>query len=399
MTSNNNYLKDVIYLTLLRQKLDGSVFDADFCQQPASQRQAHHRPSAEPLDSTGSPREEQVSLHSTGSLCEEGPHSCADPSSAPLQMQDPNRATKLTYQVQAPTLFDRLESRPAQQQQQHGRLSLALEPTGQSASSKLKLLSARHQNPAQLKRKRAKLVDHLLNTNWAKKSAQSSNLIKLHKIVLLCQSDLNFLDEKTGLSPISLAISSQQINQYASKSCADLNASDHLHEPAASDSSNQSILRGSLTKSRNSFNLFSGSGGNSSSSANNNNGSCPQSASLFNLQAASILSASQLNPQANSLSVTDLSLSKAPLIERVLLLLIKSGAGHLDFRNSDGKTPLHLAAIKSNIWALKTLLELGEYKLKTRFAGGRGAVPAGGNNCRRRRRRSCHCPVSDSFPF
>ena len=57
-------------------------------------------------------------------------------------------------------------------------------------------------------------------------------------------------------------------------------------------------------------------------------------------------------------SAADISQSKAPLVEKILLLLVKSGA-LIDFRNSDGRTPLHIAAMKSNFWAAKTLLNLG----------------------------------------
>ena len=175
-------------------------------------------------------------------------------------------------------------------------------PLGQSNSS------------SQSKRKRLKLLDLLLNTNWSKQSQQSANLMKLNKILLVC--DANFLDEKSGESPLSLAISSPQINSKT------------------------------------------GSGQNASANCQTNTiPSCPQSASLFNLQYHSMASHNQLTLQQTSAS--DLSQSKAPLVERILLLLVKSGA-LIDFRNSDGQTPLHVAAMKSNFWALKTLLDLGE---------------------------------------
>lgn len=175
---------------------------------------------------------------------------------------------------------------------------------------------------SQCKRKRSKLLDLLLNTNWSKQSQQASNLMKLNKVLLVC--DANFLDEKSGESPLSLAISSSQINATPTAAGA-----------APATSVNRLHLEGAKT-----------------------NG-CPLSASLFNLQFQHpSTSHNQLSLQQTS--AADISQSKAPLVERILLLLIKSGA-LIDFRNSDGRTPLHVAAMKSNFWALKTLLDLGEY--------------------------------------
>lgn len=175
------------------------------------------------------------------------------------------------------------------------------------------------QSAAQSKRKRAKLVDILLATNWSKQSQQVANLMKLNKTLLAC--DANFLDEKSGESPLSLAISSPQIHQ----------ATISVHNQQ------QPLLAAS----------------------------CAQSASLFNLQCQSAsLSSSGLGGCMSQLmlqqtSKSEIIQSKASLIERILLLLVKSGA-QIDFRNSDGRTPLHVAAIKSNFWALKTLLDLGK---------------------------------------
>lgn len=170
---------------------------------------------------------------------------------------------------------------------------------------------------SQSKRKRSKLLDMLLNTNWSKHSQQANNLIKFNKILLVC--DVNFLDEKTGESPLSLAISSPQINATTS---------------------------GSLSN-----------GGNGQALSIPTTIGCPQSASLFNLQCHSTASHNQLTLQQTS--AADICQSKTPLVERILLLLIKSGA-LIDFRNKDGRTPLHVAAMKSNFWALKTLLDLGK---------------------------------------
>lgn len=179
------------------------------------------------------------------------------------------------------------------------------------------------QNSAQSKRKRSKLLDILLNSNWSKQSQQSSNLMKLNKILLVC--DANFLDEKTGESPISLAIGSSQINSNANNN----------------GSTNQTSHFGSLSNHHPII-------------------SCPpQSASLFNLTAQSTGKAPITRHALQQTNISDLSQSKAPLIERILLLLVKSGA-LIDFKNSDGRTPLHAAAMKSNFWALKTLLELGK---------------------------------------
>lgn len=179
-------------------------------------------------------------------------------------------------------------------------------------------------NSAQSKKKRSKLIDILLNSNWSKQSQRSSLLIKLHKILLSC--DANFLEEKTGQSPVSLAISSSQINATGQSTLA------------AGVGTNQALSLGlSLTATTT---------------------SCPQSASLFDLQCQS--TASEYNQLAlQQTNIDELSHSKAPLIERILLLLVKSGA-LIDFRDADGKTPLHMAAMKSNFWALKTLLELGK---------------------------------------
>lgn len=170
---------------------------------------------------------------------------------------------------------------------------------------------------SQSKRKRSKLLDLLLNTNWSKQSQQASNLMKLNKVLLVC--DANFLDEKTGESPLSLVITSPQINETQ------------------------------VTTKTNRIRTTAG--------ATTTNG-CPQSTSLFDLQSQhSTTSHNMLSLQQTS--AVELSQSKAPLVEKVLLLLIKSGA-LIDFRNNDGRTPLHIAAMKSNFWALKTLLDLGK---------------------------------------
>lgn len=191
-----------------------------------------------------------------------------------------------------------------------------------STGSSLNAARQAPQSSAQSKRKRSKLLDILLNSNWSKHNQQASYLMKLNKILLVC--DANFLDERTGESPLSLAIDSSQINSA-------------LTANANSSSTNQTSHFGSLS--------------------NPMMMSCPQSASLFNLTAQSTEPITRHVLQQTSIS--DLSQSKAPLIERILLLLVKSGA-LIDFRNSDGRTPLHVAAMKSNFWALKTLLELGK---------------------------------------
>jgi len=173
---------------------------------------------------------------------------------------------------------------------------------------------------SQSKRKRSKLLDLLLKSNWSKQSQQVNHLVQLNKALLNC--DPNFLDDKTGESPISLAISSQQINSP-------------------------------LTSSHQSSGLTSSTLG------------CTQSASLFDIQSHHN-SSSHNQLTLKQTSSIDISQSKAPLVERILLLLIKNGA-RVDFRNGDSRTPLHIAAMKSNFWALRTLLDLGEYIFKTVF--------------------------------
>lgn len=170
---------------------------------------------------------------------------------------------------------------------------------------------------AQIKRKRSKLLDLLLNTNWSKQAQQATNLMKLNKILLAC--DANFIDEKSGESPITLVICSPQLNP--------------------TNQHNRSNGAASLAHS------------------GNNTIGCSQSASLFNLQCNSSASHNQLTLKQTS--AADICQSSAPLVERILLLLIKSGA-QVDFRNKDDQTPLHVAALKSNFWALKTLLDLGK---------------------------------------
>lgn len=183
---------------------------------------------------------------------------------------------------------------------------------------------------AQSKRKRAKLLDILLNSNWSKQSQQASYMTKLNKILLAC--DPNFLDEKSGESPLSLAISSAQINS-------------NFNNNGTHSLANQSIVGTSSSSS-----LLSGT-------------NSTQSNSLFSLQSAnySKMAPTTINGQLilQQTNISELSQSKAPLIERLIILLVKFSA-RIDFRNSDGKTPLHVAAMKSNFWALKTLLELGK---------------------------------------
>lgn len=185
----------------------------------------------------------------------------------------------------------------------------------QKSSTSSTAAGAASMSASQSKRKRSKLLDLLLNTNWSKQNQQATNLMKLNKILLCC--DPNFLDEKTGESPLSLTISSQQINSPLSAS------SNHLSSSLSSTA-------------------FGGT----------------QSASLFNLQSQhASTSYSQLTLRQTS--AADLSQSKAPLVEKISLLLIKNGA-KVDFRNNDSRTPLHVAAMRSNFWALKTLLDMGK---------------------------------------
>lgn len=155
---------------------------------------------------------------------------------------------------------------------------------------------------SQCKRKRAKLIEMLLGTNWSKQSQQAKNLMKLSKLLLACNP--NFNDEKSGQSPLGLAIVSSQIS-------------------LATDSA---------------LNI-------------------QNNASLFSLQCQTSNHLDQSSLQQTNIS--DLSHSTAPFVERIILLFVKSGA-QIDFRNPNGQTPLHLAAMKSNFWALKTLLHLGK---------------------------------------
>lgn len=193
--------------------------------------------------------------------------------------------------------------------------------TNSKATRILSTSAAASTSSSQCKRRRSKLLDLLLGTNWSKQSQQASGLNKLNKALLIC--DANFLDDKSGESPLSLVISSSQINSTP------ISASNN---------------RAQISGAGQSFN-FSTHG-------------CPQSTSLFNLQIQHpTTSYSQLTLQQTS--AADIIQSKAPLVEKILLLLIKSGA-LIDFRNNDGRTPLHVAAMKSNFWALKTLLDLGE---------------------------------------
>lgn len=199
-------------------------------------------------------------------------------------------------------------------------------------------------NSAPWKKKRAKLLDVLQNANWSKQSQQAANIIKLHKILLVC--DANFLDEKSGESPLTLAISSPSINP-------------HLSSGISQPSPTEPVVGGHGSS-------LSGAAQTSAPLLVAPAYCPPQSASLFDLQCQS----TGLNQHT---SISDLSHSQAPLIERLILLFYKCGA-QLDFRNKDGRTPLHLAAMKSNFWALNMLLELGKYPFSL-IAGHRQALP------------------------
>lgn len=196
------------------------------------------------------------------------------------------------------------------------------------------------QSSAPWRKKRAKLLDVILNANWSKQGQQAANIIKLHKILLVC--DANFLDEKTGESPLALAICSHQINPTISQ-----------HNVTAHDSSSCPSSAGAVAANVTLQSDFSHSLATGSGSVQAPAYCPPQSASLFDLQCQS----TGLNQHTN---ISDLSHSQAPLIERLILLFYKCGA-QLDFRSKDGRTPLHVAAMKSNFWALNMLLELGKY--------------------------------------
>lgn len=191
------------------------------------------------------------------------------------------------------------------------------------------------------KKKRAKLLDVLQNANWSKQSQQAANIIKLHKILLVC--DANFLDEKSGESPLTQTIGSLAINPHLSNSLGLADSPANLQPTCANPGSagQTALLNGGPSAS-----LLAP-------------GFPPQSASLFDLQCQS----TGLNQHT---SISDLSHSQAPLIERLILLFYKCGA-QLDFRNKDGRTPLHVAAMKSNFWAINMLLELGEYPFTPPF--------------------------------
>lgn len=139
------------------------------------------------------------------------------------------------------------------------------------------------------KRKRAKLVELLVNTSWQKASQVEKNLSKLRKLLASC--DANFIDEQTGESLLSLAVSSSQ-----------------LQPPE-----NSLTLSGALLQPK--------------------------------------LTPNQLSDSSNYDQNTT-------AVERVLIILFRFGA-KLDSKNKDSRTALHMAAIRSNFWALKTLLELG----------------------------------------
>lgn len=185
------------------------------------------------------------------------------------------------------------------------------------------------------KRKRTKLLDQLLQTNWSKQSQQANNLMKLNKMLLVC--DANFLDEKSGESPLSLAISSAQINN-ASHQMLFTSISAHSQSSTSSSSSLSSSIATATTTTAN------------TTSAGFANLQCQ--IPVHGLGRLELISLQQA-------SITELIQSKALLIQRILVLLIKTGA-LIDFRNADGRTPLHMAAMKSNYWALKTLLDLGK---------------------------------------
>lgn len=235
-----------------------------------------------------------------------------------------------------------------------------------------------------LMRKRPKLLDQLLNTNWSKTSQQASNLNKLNRLLLT--SELNQLDEKSGQSPLGLVILSPAIN-YNNPKQQQHNQSQNVNSTSLLSTSSSSTTLSSVatifsnsvasqqTTSSNSLNqslssILSHSSNSTTSSSSNNHATpasqlaindhlsstLPKDSSLFALQCQS--SGLSLD-QVLATSVSDLILSKAPLVERIIQLMVKAGA-RLDLANNDGRTPLHLSAQKSNFWALKTLLDLGK---------------------------------------
>lgn len=218
-----------------------------------------------------------------------------------------------------------------------------------------------------MRRKRPKLVEQLLNTNWSKASQQISNLSKFNRLLLI--SDLNILDEKSGQSPLSLVVSSTQINtlNHNSSNCQTHNTTNSSNSCPSSSSSSSLLSLGGANQSSSIVSNNNNSIDDSSTSNHHihhdhhhqkisSNHQHNQGASLLALQCQS--SGLNMN-QILTTSVSDLINSKGPLVERIIQLMVKAG-GRLDMRNVDGKTPLHIAASKSNFWALKTLLDLGK---------------------------------------
>lgn len=110
---NHHHLKDIIYLTLLRQNLDGSVFDADFCCQTKTTTNSHNH-EIESQDKQQAKEEEEESRNNQMPINKTRSSSFSNNSNSidhvVLRANNNNVPYEVIVPATATTLYDKLES-------------------------------------------------------------------------------------------------------------------------------------------------------------------------------------------------------------------------------------------------------------------------------------------------